>query len=106
LESAEQKRRGGVIKPATAIRRFSMQKVLLPLAALGMFLTLSTLPVRADPYKWCAEYGRAGGRNCYFLTLEQCRMTISGIGGSCVPNQFYTGSDNGSGRGARSSRRD
>lgn len=27
--------------------------------------------------------------NCGFLTLEQCRVTVSGIGGFCVPNQFY-----------------
>jgi len=30
-----------------------------------------------------------GASNCGFLTLEQCRATISGIGGFCVPNQFY-----------------
>ena len=27
--------------------------------------------------------------NCGFLTLQQCRATVSGIGGFCVPNQFY-----------------
>jgi hypothetical protein len=27
--------------------------------------------------------------NCGFLTLEQCRASVSGIGGFCVPNQFY-----------------
>jgi hypothetical protein len=27
--------------------------------------------------------------NCGFLTIEQCRATVSGIGGFCVPNQFY-----------------
>jgi|GEM_PF-552436 hypothetical protein len=30
-----------------------------------------------------------GQTNCGFLTLEQCRATVSGIGGFCVPNQFY-----------------
>jgi len=48
----------------------------------------------SDPYKWCAQYsnGDDGGHsNCGFVTLEQCRATISGIGGFCVPNQFYTG---------------
>jgi len=29
------------------------------------------------------------GANCGFLTIEQCRATVSGIGGFCVPNQFY-----------------
>jgi hypothetical protein len=27
--------------------------------------------------------------NCGFLTIEQCRASVSGIGGFCVPNQFY-----------------
>jgi hypothetical protein len=50
--------------------------------------------VRADPYRWCADYGgwRGGGaRNCYFMTLGQCRATISGVGGTCVPNPFFDG---------------
>jgi hypothetical protein len=50
----------------------------------------------ADPYKWCAVYGgRDGGNgtNCGFVTLEQCRATISGNGGDCEINQFYTGPD-------------
>ena len=46
----------------------------------------------ADPYKWCAVYGNGfGGSNCGFVTIEQCRATISGMGGFCEPNQFYTG---------------
>jgi hypothetical protein len=65
------------------------------LAGLPLLVTLA--PARAyekpyDPYKWCAVY--SGGRdvsatNCGFLTLEQCRATVSGIGGDCEPNQFY-----------------
>ena len=49
----------------------------------------------ADPYRWCAEYsggsGAGGGRNCYFVTLEQCRWAVSGVGGTCTPNSFYDG---------------
>ena len=46
----------------------------------------------ADPYRWCAQYGGKGGAtNCYFVTLEQCRATVSGVGGFCTPNGFYTG---------------
>ena len=43
-----------------------------------------------DPYPWCAVYGGrgGGGSNCGFLTIEQCRATVSGIGGFCAPNQF------------------
>ena len=49
---------------------------------------------KADPYRWCAEYsggGQGGGRNCYFLTIEQCRAAVSGVGGSCNINTFYDG---------------
>lgn len=45
-----------------------------------------------DPYRWCAVYAGGAGfsaTNCGFLTLEQCRATVSGIGGFCEPNQFY-----------------
>ena len=48
----------------------------------------------ADPYRWCAEYGgggQGGGTNCYFVTLEQCRAAVSGIGGFCRENGFYDG---------------
>ena len=50
----------------------------------------------ADPYRWCAVYsgggvGGGGGTNCYFVTLEQCRAAISGVGGFCAPNNFYDG---------------
>jgi hypothetical protein len=30
-----------------------------------------------------------GQVNCGFLTIEQCRATVSGMGGFCVINQFY-----------------
>ncbi|HET7167138.1 MAG TPA: DUF3551 domain-containing protein [Pseudolabrys sp.] len=44
-----------------------------------------------DPYRWCAVYGgdAGGASNCGFLTIEQCRANVSGIGGFCEPNQFY-----------------
>ena len=66
------------------------------LAALALVTVLATAPARAydlpyDPYPWCANYGgdASGASNCGFLTLEQCRATVSGIGGFCDPNQFY-----------------
>ena len=52
---------------------------------------------KADPYRWCAHYSGNGGNgsNCYFVSLEQCRWAVSGVGGSCGLNPFYTGSDRG-----------
>jgi hypothetical protein len=65
------------------------------LATLLLLLGVGSLQAQADPYRWCAVYGGhgGGGSNCGFVTLEQCRATVSGIGGSCEPNQFYTGPD-------------
>jgi len=66
------------------------------LATLAISAVLPAGPATAyempyDPYPWCAVYsGDAGGAsNCGFSTLAQCRATVSGIGGSCEPNQFY-----------------
>jgi hypothetical protein len=53
-----------------------------------------SIPAQADPYRWCAEYGSGrsgGGTNCYFVTLNQCRAAISGVGGFCRRNNFYDG---------------
>jgi hypothetical protein len=65
------------------------------IATLFMLMVASTIePAQADPYRWCAEYsggGQGGGTNCYFLTLQQCQATVSGIGGFCRENNFYDG---------------
>ena len=51
--------------------------------AFTMILLAAAAPfdtAQADPYRWCAEYGGGGlggGRNCYFLTIEQCRAAVS-----------------------------
>ncbi|MBX9826695.1 MAG: DUF3551 domain-containing protein [Xanthobacteraceae bacterium] len=60
---------------------------------LAASLLLSTISyASADPYRWCAEYG-GGGSNCYFVTLNQCQAAVSGNGGFCRANPFYTGAD-------------
>lgn len=48
-------------------------------------------PYPYDPYPWCAVYGgsMSGSSNCGFKTWQQCMATVSGVGGSCEPNQFY-----------------
>jgi hypothetical protein len=48
-------------------------------------------PAQAIEYPWCAQYTRGGARNCGFTTLAQCQATISGMGGFCQQNLFYTG---------------
>jgi hypothetical protein len=62
---------------------------LVTLAALGS--GASAQPSTAMVlYPWCAFYGRLG-ENCGFTTYQQCRATISGIGGYCAVNPWYNG---------------
>ena len=68
------------------------------LSALGV-LEL-TAPAAAAEYPWCAQYsGRSGGRNCGFVSFNQCLETVRGMGGFCEPNQFYTPSRSRRARG-------
>jgi hypothetical protein len=39
--------------------------------------------------------------NCGFLTIEQCRATLTGGASFCVPNQFYNPQGPGKGVGKR-----
>jgi len=65
------------------------------LAALFPLILASAVgPARADPYRWCAQYGGFGGggvESCYYVTLEQCRAAISGMGGFCRESLWYDG---------------
>ena len=62
-------------------------------AVLGAADLLMPPASHAEPYKWCAQYGGrdGGGRNCGFVTYDQCMQTIRGMGGFCERNAFYTG---------------
>ncbi len=47
-------------------------------------LTVASLLVdtaAADPNRWCAIDSVGGGTNCGFVTIEQCRASVSGVGG-------------------------
>jgi uncharacterized protein DUF3551 len=38
---------------------------------------------------WCAQYSdRSGIRSCAFYTFQQCRATVSGVGGYCFQNPW------------------
>ncbi len=61
-------------------------------AAAVVLSSFVASPVQADPYRWCAEYGkRDSWTSCYFVTYEQCQAAISGVGGFCRQNPFYDG---------------
>lgn len=72
--------------------RAMASSILSAVAAVGL-MACASAPASAasDPYRWCAQYGPDGGRNCGFITLQQCLDTISGVGGGCELNTFYTG---------------
>ncbi len=62
------------------------------LAAMSSF---SQPAAAAIEYPWCVQYGggpNGGGRNCGFVSYEQCMMTARGAGGSCETNGFFPGS--------------
>jgi Protein of unknown function (DUF3551) len=45
-------------------------------------------------YPWCAILpgagsGSGGAMSCYYTSWEQCRTTMSGIGGNCVESPYY-----------------
>ena len=63
------------------------------MAMIAALVVFAPSVVQAAPYKWRAVYAAFGATNCGFVTIEQCRATISGIGGFCDPNPFYTGPD-------------
>jgi hypothetical protein len=60
----------------------------------SMIIVSAVEPAKADPYRWCAQYGGFGGggvESCWYLTIEQCRAAVSGIGGFCRESGWYDG---------------
>jgi Protein of unknown function (DUF3551) len=45
----------------------------------------------AYSYPWCSLGGHRGSNalSCYYTSWEQCRTTMSGIGGYCVESPYY-----------------
>ena len=55
-------------------------------------LAVAPRPAAAEIiYPWCAVYSErtVGATNCGFVTLAQCRETLSGLGGMCMQNPAY-----------------
>ena len=70
--------------------RFSVHGAIV-LSTLFVSGTVRAYDLPCRPYPWCANYGgdASGASNCGFLTLDQCRATVSGIGGFCQRNSFH-----------------
>jgi hypothetical protein len=65
------------------------------LAILGILVAAACMDTRAQAqnYPWC-EYlgggmGGGGGRNCGFISFEQCMESARGNGGDCRLNTQY-----------------
>jgi hypothetical protein len=70
------------------MRHFILTASMLALAAIATPLA-TTGPAEAVEYPYCASGQWAGGGGCSYSTLDQCRASISGVGGSCVTNPRY-----------------
>jgi hypothetical protein len=71
-----------------------MRSTSLAAIALVAFVAAMATSARADQYRWCGTIcgdGGGGGTNCGFVTYQQCMDHLSGNGGFCEPNPFYTG---------------
>lgn len=85
-------------------------KTAATLFAAGMLLTVAGTAVaqaaprnflgfehdhRFDGATWCASglSSSAGGRDCAFFSFEQCRETVSGLGGFCYPSPYAAAYD-------------
>jgi hypothetical protein len=65
-----------------------MRTTLLAAPVMAMLEFLPHPSVAAVYYPWCAasEHTIEGGRSCAFLTRDQCRASLGGIGGYCYQN--------------------
>ncbi|MBN9051760.1 MAG: DUF3551 domain-containing protein [Rhizobiales bacterium] len=81
---------------AALIAALGLGGLLLP----GLGMGTAHAQVKADPYRWCADFGGrgGGGTSCYYMSFEQCRRELIGRGGICRPNPFYTGVPRATGR--------
>jgi hypothetical protein len=68
-----------------------MMKALLATGALAAVL-LAPDAGRAQEYPWCViQYDGDGGEitTCGYVSVQQCRDTIWGVGGYCRPNPLF-----------------
>jgi Protein of unknown function (DUF3551) len=70
-----------------------MRYLLAVLGLLAAFSSTGSTPARAQNYPWC-EYlgggmGGGGGRNCGFISYEQCMESARGNGSDCRRNTQY-----------------
>jgi Protein of unknown function (DUF3551) len=61
---------------------------LIAAALLGEIQTASAQSPTS--YPWCARYYKDGTpTSCYFTSYQQCRASVSGVGGLCFQSPYY-----------------
>jgi hypothetical protein len=61
-------------------------------AAILLATSSASLAQSPYDYPWCAVFTRtSGATSCYYTSFQQCRETLSGIGGDCIQNPGYRG---------------
>jgi hypothetical protein len=68
-----------------------MRQLLIALGLAAAAVGAGT-PAHAQNYPWCEYIGsqNGGGRNCGFVSFEQCMESARGNGGDCRANTMYT----------------
>jgi hypothetical protein len=67
-----------------------MRSTALAIGAFVIVFGAASTAAHAQNYPWCAVYNVGDNAyNCGFATYEQCRTTISGIGGFCERNTQF-----------------
>jgi Protein of unknown function (DUF3551) len=68
------------------------RSIVVIIALTVLALTADMAPVAAQSptrYPWCLKGGKSGGMACYFTSYQQCRTTLSGLGGYCLRSPYY-----------------
>ena len=78
---------------------------ILAVVILTIGTVLAAGPARAQRYDpafpfcmYIVEWGGSPRYDCSFYTMDQCRASASGRGGSCDPNPYYVGATASAGR--------
>ncbi len=68
--------------------KYDLRMIITSAAVLLALAFVATTPAAASPNEYCRTEVTSGMRSCSFSTMEQCRATFSGRGGTCSRDSF------------------
>ena len=71
--------------------KLSARGALRPALISGLIvigLTASACSSARQRLPWCADIGEPGPTDCGYVSFEQCKEAVSGVGGYCRQNPF------------------